>query len=157
MFKKEILAVIALGVSAIAFYIAKNTEEKADDIDKRVNRAVDGLKGMTEGVIDRRVSDGLVNEAIEKAAQNKVISITRNTTNMIRSTIESEVNNIVSRQFEDVKSDLDVKGMVEKKAHSIVANMTMYDVSPTLLDDVKREVIKEMKEQIKKKVVDAVF
>jgi len=47
--------------------------------------------------------------------------------------------------------------MVEKKAHSIVANMTMYDLSPSLVDDVKREVIKEMKDQIKKKVVDAVF
>jgi hypothetical protein len=47
--------------------------------------------------------------------------------------------------------------MIEKKAHSIVANMTAYDLSPNLVEDVKREVIKEMKEQVKKKLVDAVF
>jgi hypothetical protein len=65
MFRKEIIAIVAIATSAFAYYIAKTTEEKTDAIEKRVNRAVDGLKGMTEGVIDSRVSDGLVNEAIE--------------------------------------------------------------------------------------------
>lgn len=157
MFKKEIIAVVALAISGLALYVAKNTEEKAEKTDSRVNRAVDGLRGMTEGVIDRRVSDGLVTEAIEKAAANKVASITRNTENTIRNSIESQASSIVGRTFDRVKDDLDVKGMVEKKAHSIVANMTAYDLSPTLVDDVRREVIKEMKEQVKKKLVDAVF
>lgn len=157
MFKKEIIAVIALAVSGVAYYVAKNAEEKSDKTESRVNRAVDGLRGMTEGVIDRRVSDGLVNEAIEKAAANKVASITKNSASTIRNSIESQASKIVGRAFDDVKTDLDVKAMVEKKAHSIVANMTAYDLSPSLVDDVKREVIKEMKDQVKKKLVDAVF
>lgn len=157
MFRKEFLAVAALCVSAIAFYVAKDASEKTDKTESRVNRAVDGLRGMTESVIDNRVSDGLVREAIEKAAANKVASITRNTENTIRSSIESQASKIVGKHFDKVRSELDVRAMVEKKAHSIVANMTMYDLSPSLVDDVKREVIKEMKDQIKKKVVDAVF
>jgi hypothetical protein len=112
---------------------------------------------MTEGVIDSRVSDGLVNEAIEKAAANKVASITRNTEKTIRDTINSKANGIVQKNFDKVKGELDVRAMIEKKAHSIVANMTAYDLSPNLVEDVKREVIKEMKEQVKKKLVDAVF
>lgn len=157
MFRKEIIAIVAIATSAFAYYVAKTTEEKTDAIEKRVNRAVDGLKGMTEGVIDSRVSDGLVNETIEKAAANKVASITRNTEKTIRDTINSKANGIVQKNFDKVKGELDVRAMIEKKAHSIVANMTAYDLSPNLVEDVKREVVKEMKEQVKKKLVDAVF
>lgn len=159
MFSKEmagIFAGLAVVVSVISYAVAKSTEEKTDKLDTRVNRAVDGMRGMTESVVDSRVSDSLVQEAIEKAAANKVASITRNSESMIRSTINSKADSIVRKHFDKVKSELDVRAMVEKKAHSIVANMTAYDLSPSLVDDVKREVIKEMKEQVKKKIVDAI-
>ena len=152
-----IAAGAAIVVSAIAFFVAKNSEERVETVERRINKAVDGLTGITDGVINNRASDALINEAIERAAERRVKRITRNTADMIRDTIERDVKKIVYDQFNRAKSELNIKEMLKRKAHSIVNDMRPNDISPTLEDDIKDAIIGEMKATVKQKIADTLL
>lgn len=152
-----IAAGAAIVVSAIAFFVAKNSEERVETVERRINKAVDGLTGITDGVINNRASDALINEAIERAAERRVKRITRNTADMIRDTIERDVKKIVYDQFNRAKSELNIKEMLKRKARSIVNDMRPNDISQTLEDDIKDAIIGEMKATVKQKIADTLL
>lgn len=155
--RKQIIAVAALVVSGIAYFVAKNAEDKAVEAEKIVNVAVKDLSGMSTRVLNDRVSDGIINEAIKRAADKKVAQITKSISDDIRSEIESRTERMVQSAFSKARSDLNIADMVRRKAKDIVRNMDGDDLSKTLSEDIKEAVIDEMKSQVKKKFTDSIF
>lgn len=155
--RKQIIAIVALVASGVAYYVAKNAEDKATEAEKMVNIAVKDLSGMSSKMMESRVSDGLINEAIKRAADRKVAQITKSISNDIRSEVESRVERMVQSAFDKSRSDLNIADMVRRKAKDIVRNMDGDDLSKTLADDIKEAVIDEMKSQVKKKFTDSIF
>lgn len=155
--RKQVIAIVALAVSAAAYLIAKGADDKATRVEKKVDNAIEDLSGMTSNALRGRVSDGLINEAIQRAANKKVSQITKSVSDDIRSEIESKVERMVQSAFDKARSDLNISDMVRRKAKEIVRNLTADDLSTTLVDDIKDSVVDEMKSQVKKKFVDSVF
>ena len=155
--RKQIIAIAALVVSGVAYFVAKNAEDKAVEAEKIVNVAVKDLSGMSTRVLNDRVSDGIINEAIKRAADKKVAQITKSISDDIRSEIESRSERMVQSAFSKARSDLNIADMVRRKAKDIVRNMDGDDLSKTLSEDIKEAVIDEMKSQVKKKFTDSIF
>lgn len=155
--RKQIIAIAALVVSGVAYFVAKNAEDKAVEAEKIVNVAVKDLSGMSTRVLNDRVSDGIINEAIKRAADKKVAQITKSISDDIRSEIESRTERMVQSAFSKARSDLNIADMVRRKAKDIVRNMDGDDLSKTLSEDIKEAVIDEMKSQVKKKFTDSIF
>ena len=145
---------VAMVVSVAALIVAKIADNKSSEVEERVNTAVHGLSGITGDVLDSRVSDGLISESIREAADRKVRSITRNTADEIKKTVEARAQSIVDEQYKKVMSELNIKGMVKAKAKHIVRNLTAYDISKTLEDDIKDAVIHELKDSIRQKLAN---
>lgn len=155
--RKQIIAIAALVVSGVAYFVARNAEDKAGEAEKIVNVAVKDLSGMSTRVLNDRVSDGIINEAIKRAADKKVAQITKSISDDIRSEIESRTERMVQSAFSKARSDLNIADMVRRKAKDIVRNMDGDDLSKTLSEDIKEAVIDEMKSQVKKKFTDSIF
>lgn len=155
--RKQIIAIAALVVSGVAYFVARNAEDKAAEAEKIVNVAVKDLSGMSTRVLNDRVSDGIINEAIKRAADKKVAQITKSISDDIRSEIESRTERMVQSAFSKARSDLNIADMVRRKAKDIVRNMDGDDLSKTLSEDIKEAVIDEMKSQVKKKFTDTIF
>ena len=155
--RKQIIAIAALVVSGIAYFVARNAEDKATEAEKIVNVAVKDLSGMSTRVLNDRVSDGIINEAIKRAADKKVAQITKSISDDIRSEVESRAERMVQSAFSKAHSDLNIADMVRRKAKDIVRNMDGDDLSKTLSEDIKEAVIDEMKSQVKKKFTDSIF
>lgn len=155
--RKTVIAVAALAISGIAYFVARNADEKANEAEKLVNVAVKDLSGMTSDVIDSRVSDGLINEAIKRAADKKVAQITKSISGDIRSEVNNKVERMVQSAFDKARSDLNIHDMVRRKAKEIVRGLEADDLSKTLADDIKDAVLDEMKSQVKKKFTDSIF
>ena len=155
--RKQIIAIAALVVSGVAYFVAKNAEDKAVEAEKIVNVAVKDLSGMSTRVLNDRVSDGIINEAIKRAADKKVAQITKSISDDIRSEIESRTERMVQSAFSKARSDLNIADMVRRKAKDIVRNMDGDDLSKTLSEDIKEAVIDEMKSQVKKKFTASIF
>lgn len=156
MSKGQLLVGIgAMVVSVGAFIVSAMADKKVNAVEVRVNKTVDGLSGITSDVINARASDGLINEAIRIAAENKVRHITRDVTDKIREGIEKEIQQVVYTQYRKILSELNIKAMVKQKAKHIIRNLTAYDISSTLEDDIKKAVIGELKDSIRQKVTDS--
>lgn len=155
--RKQVIAIAALVVSGIAYFVARNAEDKATEAEKMVNVAVKDLSGMSTKVMNDRVSDGLINEAIKRAADKKVSQITKSISDDIRSEVESRTERMVQSAFAKARSDLNIADMVRRKAKEIVRSMDGDDLSKTLSEDIKEAVIEEMKNSVKKKFTDTIF
>ena len=154
---KSIIALAALMVSGIAYVVATRADEKASEVERMVDITVKDLSGMSSKAVNDRVSDGMINEAIRRAADKKVSQITKSISGDIRSEVESRVERMVQSAFDKARSDLNINDMVRRKAKDIVRNMDGDDLSKTLSEDIKEAVIDEMKSQVKKKFTDSIF
>ena len=157
MWKKQIIAIAAIVISGVAYCIAKNAEEKADGVEKKLDTAVKDLSKTTSGMVERRVSDGVLNEAIRVAAEKRVASITKSVASDIKSDIENRVERAVQSAFDKARGELNIADMIRRKAKEIVRNLTADDLSTTLVDDVKDAVMDEFKSQVRRKVADTIF
>lgn len=155
--RKTIIAIAALAVSGIAYVIATRADEKATEVEKIVNVTVKDMSTMSSRAMNERVSDGMINEAIRRAADKKVSQITKSISSDIRSEVESRVERMVQSAFDKARSDLNISDMVRRKAKEIVRNFDADDLSKNLADDIKDSVLDEMKAQVKKKFTDTIF
>ena len=155
--RKSIIAIAALAVSGVAYFIASRADDKATEAEKIVNSAVKDLSGMSSRVMSDRVSDGLINEAIKRAADKRVAQITKSISNDVRSEVESRVERMVQSAFDKARSDLNIADMVRRKAKEIVRGLDGDDLSKNLADEIKEAVFDEMKSQVKKKFTDSIF
>lgn len=155
--RKTIIAIAALAVSGIAYVIATRADEKATEVEKIVNVTVKDMSTMSSRAMNERVSDGMINEAIRRAADKKVSQITKSISSDIRSEVESRVERMVQSAFDKARSDLNISDMVRRKAKEIVRNFDADDLSKNLADDIKDSVLDEMKSQVKKKFTDTIF
>lgn len=155
--RKTIIAIAALAVSGIAYVIATRADEKATEVEKIVNVTVKDMSTMSSRAMNERVSDGMINEAIRRAADKKVSQITKSISSDIRSEVESRVERMVQSAFDKARSDLNINDMVRRKAKEIVRNFDADDLSKNLADDIKDSVLDEMKAQVKKKFTDTIF
>lgn len=155
--RKTIIALAALAVSGVAYFVASRADDKATEAEKIVNSAVKDLSGMSSRVMNNRVSDGLINEAIRRAADRRVAQITKSISSDIRSEIENRVERMVQSAFDKSRSDLNIADMVRRKAKEIVRGMDGDDLSKNLADEIKEAVFDEMKSQVKKKFTDSIF
>lgn len=154
---KPIVAIAALVVSSIAYYVARNADNKASSVEAKVDTAIKDLSNMTSDVIDHRVSDGLIQEAIRRAAEKKVGQITKSISGDIRSEVETKVGRLVQSAFDKARSDLNISDMVRRKAKEIVRGFDADDLSKNLAEEIKDEVISQMKEQVKKNFTNSIF
>lgn len=155
--RKTIIAIAALAVSGIAYVIATRADEKATEVEKIVNVTVKDMSTMSSRAMNERVSDGMINEAIRRAADKKVSQITKSISSDIRSEVEGRVERMVQSAFDKARSDLNISDMVRRKAKEIVRNFDADDLSKNLADDIKDSVLDEMKAQVKKKFTDTIF
>lgn len=155
--RKTIIAIAALAVSGIAYVIATRADEKATEVEKIVNVTVKDMATMSSRAMNERVSDGMINEAIRRAADKKVSQITKSISSDIRSEVESRVERMVQSAFDKARSDLNINDMVRRKAKEIVRNFDADNLSKNLADDIKDSVLDEMKAQVKKKFTDTIF
>lgn len=155
--RKPIVAIAALVVSSIAYYVARNAENKASSVEAKVDVAIKDLSNMTSDVIDHRVSDGLIQESIRRAAEKKVSQITKSISTDIRSEVETKVGRMVQSAFDKARSDLNISDMVRRKAKEIVRGFDADDLSKNLAEEIKDEVISQMKEQVKKNFTNSIF
>ena len=154
---KSIIALAALMVSGIAYVVATRADEKASEVERMVDITVKDLSGMSSKAVNDRVSDGMINEAIRRAADKKVSQITKSISGDIRSEVESRVERMVQSAFDKARSDLNINDMVRRKAKEIVRGFDADDLSKHLADDIKESVVDEMKAQVKKKFTDTIF
>ena len=154
---KSIIALAALMVSGIAYVVATRADEKASEVERMVDITVKDLSGMSSKAVNDRVSDGMINEAIRRAADKKVSQITKSVSGDIRSEVESRVERMVQSAFDKARSDLNINDMVRRKAKEIVRGFDADDLSKHLADDIKESVVDEMKAQVKKKFTDTIF
>lgn len=155
--RKTIIAIAALAVSGIAYVIATRADEKATEVEKIVNVTVKDMSTMSSRAMNERVSDGMISEAIRRAADKKVSQITKSISSDIRSEVENRVERMVQSAFDKARSDLNINDMVRRKAKEIVRNFDADDLSKNLADDIKDSVLDEMKAQVKKKFTDTIF
>lgn len=154
---KSFLGVAALAVAGVAFVVARLADEKADKVTSKFNKASTHILSVCRDDIDNRMTDTIVSNVLKEAAERKADEITKRLSDNVSKTISSTVNDAVGNVLEDELKAIDLTSLIRRKAQTIVEGLSASDISETLIDDIKKSIVKEMKGKVKNQLSDMLF
>lgn len=154
---KAFLGITALVVAGVAFIVARNADEKADKVGKKFNKASDHILAVCRDDIDTRMTDTMVSNVIKEAAEKKANAIVKRVGDDVSRQINYKVTNAVSEIIDDELKAFDLASFIRRKAQEIVEGLSANDISSTLIEDVKKAIVTEMKSKVKNQLTEMMF
>ena len=137
-----------LSVEKTGEMVTKKTEETVSDLNKRLDKKVDGIADS----LDVDIPDAIVEEALKKAAERAATSAINKTSKDILDeysvSVRSEVRKSVDLAYANTK--IDVKNELTRQ----MSNIDISGIKREIIEDAKRKVEEELEEAMEK-ITDA--